>query len=294
MKKILSCFLLFAIIGVSASVIHAQRKITPVEQETELKIVTKEELKQIKDRAKAERHYADSLAKDSLKTDSIRMAKRQMHPLLKNVTVGLNIWDPLMRAFGKDYGGGSVWASLNMRNRYFPTLEFGIGAAKDTPEDGNYTYKSNPAFFAKVGANYNFMATKDERYKLYAGFHLGWTSFKYDVTDIKINDGLWGNEDAINILGQKSHAFWGEFQLGLQVNIIKNFSLGWGLKYMVPFNIKENPNSRPWYIPGYGPRDNKLSVHLNIIYEFQLKQKGKPVVENYDDVPPPVAEKKSE
>ena len=54
--------------------------------------------------------------------------------------------------------------------------------------------------------------------------------FKYDVTDIKINDGLWGNEDAINIIGQKSHAFWGEFQLGLQVNIIKNFFAWLGLE----------------------------------------------------------------
>ena len=107
MKNILSYIILFVIIGISASVIHAQRKVTPVEQETELKIVTKDELRQMKNRAKAERHYADSIAKDSLKTDSIREAKRQMHPLLKNVTVGLNIWDPLM----------SLWQKLWRRER---------------------------------------------------------------------------------------------------------------------------------------------------------------------------------
>ena len=38
----------------------------------------------------------------------------------------------------------------------------------------------------------------------------------------------------------------------------------------MPFSIKDNINSRPWYIPGYGIRDNKLNVNLSLIYEFPL------------------------
>lgn len=248
----------------------AQRRINPVEPEQELRILTKEEVKQVKDRAKAEQHYADSLAKDSIKNDTTKLAGKIKHPKLMNVAVGLNIWDPLMRAFGKNYGGGSVWGAVNFYNKYIPVAELGIGMANDTPEDGNYTYKGKTAVFTKAGMNYNFMADKDSRYQLYAGLRFGWSAFRYDITDITVGDGYWADEHSFDILDQKSHAFWGEFLVGLQVNIVKNFSIGWALRYQVPFSIKDNINSRPWYIPGYGIRDNKLNVNLSLIYEFPL------------------------
>lgn len=270
MKRAIAIVALVTALAALVPQAHAQRRINPVEPEQELRILSKEEIKQVKDRAKAEQHYADSLAKDSIKNDTTKLAGKIKHPKLMNVAVGLNVWDPLMRAFGKNYGGGSVWGALNLYNKYFPVAELGIGMADDTPEDGNYTYKGKTTLFAKVGMNYNFMADKDARYQLYAGLRFGWSAFRYDVTDITVGDGYWADSHTFDILDQKSHAFWGELLVGLQVNIVKNFSLGWAVRYQVPFSIKDNVNSRPWYIPGFGIRDNKLNVNLSLIYEFPL------------------------
>ena len=301
MKKLLLSIIALAIVSASFSISNAQRKVTPVEPESELKIMTAEEVKQIKERAKAEQHYADSIAEDSLKTDSIKEANKIKHPLLMSTSIGLNVWDPLMRAFGKNYGGGSIWAALNIRNKYIPAIELGLGMADDTPDDGNYTYKSKTAFFGKIGMNYNFMADKDPQYQLYAGARMGWSTFKYEITDITIPDGYWSDGQHIDILNQSSHALWGEVLLGLQVSIYRNFAIGWAIRYQFPFSVKDNVNSRPWYIPGYGIRDSKLNVNLSLIYDLPLrKDKKKKVNPAYDDneesipMPPPAKEAKSD
>lgn len=251
----------------------AQRRVTPVEASDELKIVTKEELKALRERAKAEQFYADSLLQDSLRRDSVSKANKVVRPLLMSAAVGLNVWDPLMRAFGQSYGGGEVWFALNLKNRFIPVVELGLGSANSTPEESNYTYKGKTAFYGKIGMNYNFMASKDPKYQFYAGVRAGWSAFKYDVKDVAIDNSYWdGNVHSLDITGQSSSATWGEFVLGLQVELFKNFSMGWSFRYHFLFKIKDNLNSRPWYIPGYGSRDNPIGASLSLVYTLPLSR----------------------
>lgn len=269
LSRLLSILLLCCF---SAVVIFAQRKVTPVDTSDELKIVTQEELKKIKARAKAEQEIADSLMRDSLKLDSIENANKVVRPLLMSATFGANIWDPLMRAFGQEYGGGELWVALNLKNRYIPVVELGFGMANSTPDEGNYTYKSKPAFYGKIGMNYNFMASKDPKYQFYLGIRAGWSAFKYDVTNITVNDGIWGHEAKFDILNQSSHATWGEIVAGLQVGLFCNFAMGWSFRYNFLFNVKDNPSSRVWYIPGFGKRDGKINVSVSLIYNLPLSK----------------------
>lgn len=283
MNKTLKYIVLVLVVCLSFGSLMAQRRVTPVTPTKELKVLTKEELKEIKKREKAERHYADSVARDSMKVDSIKLAKRNLHPLLVGITTGINLWDPLMRAFGQDHGGVDVWGSLNLRNRYFPTVELGMGMANSTPDEGNFTYKNNAAFYAKIGANYNFMYAKKPKYQLYGGARLGFSSFKYDVKDITVNNGYWGDQQHFDILDQKSSAFWGELLVGIQVGLFKNFSMGWTIRYHFMFHLKDNVNSRPWYIPGYGTRDNPINASLSLIYTIPFHKSKAKVVPQKED-----------
>ncbi len=263
--------------------IDAQRKVTPVNTSDELKIITKEELKEMRKRAKAEQLYADSLTRDSLRLDSIEKAKKVKRPLFMSVSVGANIWDPFMRALGTDHGGGGVWGMLNLKNRFLPMVELGFGMANSTPDDGNFTYKSNPAFYGKIGVNYNFMYNKDPKYLFYLGFRAGWSAFKYDITNVTVSDGYWGNDRHFEITGQSSHATWGELLLGLQVGLYKNFSMGWSVSYNFMFNLKDNESSRPWYIPGFGTRNTKLNISLSLIYTLPLHKEDDEKAKNVVD-----------
>lgn len=255
----------------------AQRRVTPVNSSDELKTVSKEELKEIKRRTEAKLMRPDSLTLDSLRRDSAERAARKVYrPTLMSATAGINVWNLLMRAFGQTYGGGDIWFALNLKNRFIPVVELGVGQANSTPADGNFTYKSKAAFYGKVGLNYNFMAAKDSRYQLYAGIRLAGSSFRYDITDITADNGYWGDESSsFDIRNQKSSAFWGEAVVGIQVELFKNVSLGWAFRYNFPFSIKDTPNSRPWYIPGYGTRGNPINFSLSVAYTLPFHKDRK-------------------
>ena len=249
-----------------------QRKVTPVASTDELKPVTKEELKEIHRQEKLKFLRTDSITLDSLRRDSIeRASKRVYRPTLMGITVGVNFWGPLMRALGQDYGDCDVWAAVNIKNRYIPVAEVGFGQANCSPDDGNFTYKGKLALYGKVGMNYNFMFAKDTKYQLYAGVRFAASKFKYDITGASVNNGYWGKDPStFDLRDQSSSAFWGEFVAGIQVELFKNFSMGWAVRYNFPFSIKDLPNSRPYYIPGYGVRDNHLNVSLSVAYTLPL------------------------
>lgn len=269
--------LIFAIIIIAVSNVFAQRKVTPVE-ETKTTITTvegKKAAKELLDK-KVEPHliFSDSIITlpEELAEDTIKISKNTQ-PLLYEASVGVDIWDPLMRLFGQKYGLFSVTGEMNFHNRYIPVVEIGLGHANSTPDDGNFTYKTPLSFFFKVGASYNFLYKGNPDYKLLGGFRLGYSSFTYDITDISANSGYWGDNEHFEILDQKSNALWGEFTLGLKVKIYKQISMGWNFKYRVMFNCKKNPNSNPWYIPGYGTESQDFGASYSIFYNFSLNKK---------------------
>lgn len=255
----------------------AQRKVTPVESSDELKIVTKEELKVLHQRAKSVQMLSDSVLQDSLRRDSIEKAAKQVkYPLLYSTSLGVNFWDPIAMALGQSYGEVEVWAALNLRNRFIPIVEVGMGTANSTPENGNYTYKNKLSLYGRVGMNYNFMFKSDPKYLLFGGLRFGASSFNYDITNISYTNGYWGNQTTFDILNQKGSAMWMELVAGIQVELVKNFSMGWTLRYNFPLSIKGTPNSDPWYIPGYGTRKMPINIGLSAIYTLPLGKREEP------------------
>ena len=162
---------------------------------------------------------------------------------------------------------------MNFHNRYIPGIEVGLGTAKNTPDDGNYTYKTPLSLFMKIGASYNFLFSKNPDYQFLAGFKLGYSSFKYSITDVTVSNGYWQQDNKFDILDQKSNALWGELSLGIRVRIMRNISMGWNFKYNIMFNCKNNVNSTPWYIPGFGSRSRNLTGSFSVYYTIPLNQK---------------------
>ncbi len=195
------------------------------------------------------------------------------YPLYNGTSIGVNFGDLLMMAFGQKYASFDVHADVSLHNWFFPTVEAGIGMARSTPENGNFTYITHPAFYAKVGVNYNFLYKSNPDYQLYLGLRAGFSSFSYDVDDITISDPYWDEEQHFNMRGLRSTAWWGEALLGLKVKIVGCFSLGWSVRVHTPFSVSKSGGSKPWYIPGYGGRDNPLAISLSAIFTIAPKKK---------------------
>lgn len=247
--------------------VRAQRNVTPVESDD-------------KKPAAPTLHYYDKHGNpldepvlflatlDTVKTEKTDAGPA--YPRLHAIDFGVNFADGILAIAGQHYGGADVWASLSMWNRLFPTVELGVGGAKDTPDDLNYTYKGSPAFYARLGADYNFLHKSSPAYKLLLGVRAGFSSFSYTLSDITVNNPYWGQASHFTLPSQGATALWGELLAGIRVNIVKAWSLGWTFRYKFMFTCTEAGSSRPWYVPGYGIRDSHFGITMSLIYTLPL------------------------
>lgn len=216
---------------------------------------------------------ADTIGHDVFTDTVATKAPRLIYPLFHAVSVGLNVWDPLMRAFGSKYGGGEIWAELSLHNWIKPVVEIGVGTADNTPDDGNFTYRSPLSVYGRIGVNYNFLYNSDPAYQVYLGLRYGLTGFSYEITDVTVTQGYWGDTQHFSIPSQHTTVGYGEVLAGLKVRIYKNFSLGWAIKAHFLFHESKAPYGKPWYIPGYGTRGATFTGAINIIYTLPLSHK---------------------
>ena len=204
---------------------------------------------------------------------------KPVYPLYNGVTVGLNFGDALFLAFGQRFASFDLHADVSLHNWFFPTLEMGLGFADSTPGKMNFTYKVNPAFYAKIGANYNFVYKSDPAYQVFAGLRLGFSTFKWDVTDVTVESDYWGEQTTFNMPSQRSTALWGEVVAGLKVKIVGNFSLGWTLRWHQKFHVSKGEAGSPWFIPGYGTQNFGFTISAM----WTIPAKAKPTPEEIEE-----------
>ena len=204
------------------------------------------------------------------------------YPLLHALNVGVNIWDPVMRAFGQKYGGADAFVNVSLHNRYLPTFEFGMGKADNTPEGMNFTYKSPLAPYFKIGCDYNFLYNSNPDYQFYAGVRYGFSAFKFSVENVTLDNEYWGDDMTFNIPTASVSAGWFEIGLGLRVKIAGNISAGWGIKYHSVLHQTHPATGDAWYIPGYGTESSSLSCTFNVVYTLPW-QKPKAPATTVDD-----------
>jgi hypothetical protein len=205
---------------------------------------------------------------EALKDSLRRVYKR--YPRLTDLSIGINLAEPLFMAFGQSYASADVNATLNMWNRIQPTVELGLGWANKSPDDMNFTYKGKPSPYFKVGANYNFLFKNTPDYQVFLGVRLGYSTFSYDVTNVRYVNSYWNEDIPYAIKGERSHALWGEAGVGLKVKLFGQLAMGWMIRYHGIFDYGKNANSKPWFIPGYGPRGSSLGLSLGIFYTLPL------------------------
>ena len=207
------------------------------------------------------------------------------YPLLHEVVAGVNVWDPVMRALGQKYGLGDVWGELSMHNRYFPFFAIGLGNCNDTPVDKNYTFKTPLAPYFKIGASYNFLYNSNPDYKLQMGLRYGFSTYKWSVLDVTVDEGYWGQPSHFSLEGLSHTAGYLEVTFGIKVKIAGNFSAGWTLVYHSVLHESKSPYGRPMYIPGYGKRNGAFTANFSVMYTIPINKKPSPEVTEEKGLP---------
>ena len=216
--------------------------------------------------------------------DSTMLPKppKMKYQLLHSINVGVNIWDPVMRLFGQHYGGADASVSVSLHNRYLPVFEFGLGAAKNTPDNNNFTYRTPLSPYFKLGCDYNFLYNSNPDYQFYAGVRYGFSTFKFSIEDATLDDGYWGETVPVNIPTSSVTAGWFEVGIGLRVKLAGHISAGWGIKYHGILHRSHPATGDAWYIPGYGTATSSLQGQFNIVYTIPFKERRKAKTEAAD------------
>lgn len=285
LRSALMLLALLAVLGTADA--SAQRRVTPV-QPTAPGTAPKPEREKKIDRSKlvemidasGRTILVDTVTGTEIIDSTLLAAPPKMeYPLLHSVTAGVNLWNPLMRAFGQHYGLGDVWAEVSLHNRYFPFIAIGVDNCNDTPEGSNFTFRTPVAPYFKIGASYNFFYNSNPDYKLQMGLRYGFTTYKWNVEDVTVNTGYWDESSKFSILDQKSTAGYLEVTFGIKVRIIRNWSLGWNIVYHSILHETKNPVGEPMFIPGYGKRGSAVSGNFSLMYTLPINKKKAPEVD---------------
>jgi Domain of unknown function (DUF6048) len=264
----------------------AQRRVTPVNNaatRTQSKNdMTNDSLRAIERRRARSVHYHDEQG-NTYMVDTVTgvewvdsallpAAPKMKYPLISEASVGIDIWDGVMRMFGQKYGLTGVTMQLGMHNRYFPTFEFGVGNANNTPADNNYTYHAPLRPYFKLGADYNFLYNSDPAYRFTAGVRYGFSPFSFRVDNIDISQDYWGENTTFTLGPENCTAGWLEICFGLRVKLWGPIYAGWTLRYHSILHQSKSPIGEPWYIPGFGAASSSLTGSFTFTYVLPLSK----------------------
>lgn len=199
--------------------------------------------------------------------DEAARLKQHADPLFAGVSVSGDVCGAVMAAFCS-YGQYEGAVRVNLKNRYFPIAEVGLGRSNHTDDESDNHFRVSAPYF-RVGCDYNVAKDKFSGNRIFVGLRYGFTSFKYDMSGPPIHDAIWGTEIPFHFTGISGNAHWGELVLGLEAKVWKFFHLGWTARYRLRLSEKQAPMGRAWYLPGFGKNDNSaFGGTFNIIFDI--------------------------
>ncbi len=296
MKRVHAILILLAMIaGIFASDAQTRRRMTPVETPaTTTKAINETANDTARINAKRRANSVSYLNENGqtvfvdtitgvewMDSTLINRVPKMEFPLFHALSVGVNVWDPLLRAFGQHYGIADAWVELSLHNRYKPIAEVGLGLADYTPSGSNFTYRSPMSVYFRLGVNYNFLYNSNPDYSFFAGLRYGFSPFSYSIDNVTVDSPYWDETSVFNIPATRTTAGWIEFCLGLRVKIWGPISAGWTVKYQSLVHNGKAPHGKPWYVPGFGARTSPISGSFSFVYTFGIERLNK---KRHDDV----------
>lgn len=164
------------------------------------------------------------------------------------------------------YGQYEAAVRYNIKDKYFPIIEAGIGTCDKEDETTLLRYETS-APYGRIGADMNILKEKHDHYRLYLGLRAAYTSFKYDVSSTAaITDPVWGTQTSASASSQQCSYLWAEIVAGVQARIVGPVYLGWSVRYKNRLSQSVPDAGEPWYVPGFGKRgSSRLGGTFNII-----------------------------
>ena len=123
-------------------------------------------------------------------------------PLLADKQIFFNVAGVVLWQFS-DYGEVEGGVRLNLKRKFFPVIEFGLGMCDKTHDETDIHYKTSSPF-VRIGCDYNFIKNKSSNNRILGGLRLSYSSFKYDMDAPPLNAPMPHGVSLSLVLKQKS------------------------------------------------------------------------------------------
>jgi len=189
-------------------------------------------------------------------------------PWFRGLQVSADLEGPIQLAVS-DYGQYEAALKVNLKDKYFPTLELGYGIA-DHDEIASNRYKTK-APYGRIGCDFNILKDKHQPYRAFAGLRYAYTSYKDDVSRDGVFDPVWRENVEYDVRGNKCYYHWWELVAGVDAKVMGPIHLGWTVRYKRRLAYDEGVLGKSWYVPGYGiSGSSKIGVNFNFIIDLWL------------------------
>ena len=205
------------------------------------------------------------LSANAQKTTVPTMVNEDSIPLFRGIAVSVDAVGPVQMMIS-DYGQYEAALKVNLKDKYFPVIEIGIGQANHEDEATSIKYKTS-APFARIGCDFNIAKNKHDIYRIFAGARYAFTSFKYDISGPDVEDPVWGTATPYGEKDVKGSYHWIEALVGVDAKIAGPLRLGWSVRYRSRLAKKSGEIGDPWYVPGFGKQGGSvLGATFNITF----------------------------
>ena len=132
--------------------------------------------------------------------------------------------EPDNASAGQSYGLGDVWAELSLHNLYFPYFAIGVdNCNRLTPDESNFSPSKTPVSpYSQDRRVLQLFYNSNPDYKLQMGLRYGFTSYKWSVENVTVDEGYWDDPSHFAIMNQRSTSGYLEVTFGLKVLVWKN------------------------------------------------------------------------
>ena len=199
-------------------------------------------------------------------TSTVRMSKRPA--FISGVSVSGDLLGLLLSGLGS-YGQIEGALRVGIRQKYYPTIELGLGISDHINENTETHFKTRSPYF-RIGGDYNFARDKSSGNRVFGGIRYAFTSFSFDLTGKDIIDPVWRNSNiAYDFRDMKSTVHWLEMVFGLEAKIWGNLHVGWTLRYRKRLSQSVSEVGQAWYVPGYGKNDGHVwGGTFNLVFDI--------------------------
>lgn len=184
-------------------------------------------------------------------------AENDSVPLFRGIAVGADLFGAIQRQVS-DYGQYEANLRVNLKDKYFPVFELGIGDANHHDDAVTGISVKTRAPYGRLGCDFNVLRDKHGDYRAYVGFRYAYSSFDFKLSHPGVEDPIWGGVAEYGT-DETCSSHWIEGVFAVDAKVLGPLRLGWSLRYRRRIVAPDCSVGDVWYIPGFG-RSKKTCI----------------------------------